>query len=93
MPHGIEELLGSGSMNLSLHVVGAGAGQDGDDAVEWHGQPWHRHPVGKIQEAVRAGAVVSHAVEWRAEPVELAQPMQQVHRVMQRLLPAPGLQG
>lgn len=65
-----------------------------DAAAEGHRQPWHYHPVGKIQEAVRAGVVVAHVVEWQAEPVQLAQPAQLVHRVMQGLLhTAPGLDG
>lgn len=91
LPHGIEELLGGGSVNFSLHVAGAGAGQDMDNAVEWHGQPWHHHPVGKIQEAIRACVVVADVEEWHAKPVQLTQPMQQVHRVVQWLLCAPGL--
>lgn len=93
LPQGTEDLLGSGSMNLCLHVVAAGAGKDVDDAAERHGQPWHHHPVGKMQEAIRARAVIAHAVERHTEPVQLTQPMQQVHRVVRWLLHAPGLQG
>lgn len=93
LPYGFEELLGSGSLNLGLHVVGAGARQDMDNAAERHVQPWHHHPIGKIQEAVRARVVVLHVVERLAEPMQLTQPMQLMHRVMQWLLHAAGLQG
>lgn len=62
-------------MNLGLHAAETGAGKDVDNATERHSQPWHRHPVGKIEEAVRACVVIAHAVEWHAQPVDLTQPM------------------